>query len=99
MSSVRRFDGKTRVLRVSNWFLSAAIIFCTCVSNPAAPAGESDSYLFDIWTTDNGLPQNSVNAVLQTKDGYLWLATFDGLVRYDGVRLVIFNVHNTPGSQ
>ena len=43
-------------------------------------------YRFDYWTTDNGLPQNQVSAITQTPDGYLWLATNDGLVRYDGVR-------------
>ncbi len=46
---------------------------------------------FDTWTTDNGLPQNSVNDILQTRDGYLWLATFGGLVRFDGVRFVVFD--------
>ena len=47
-------------------------------------------YRFDSWTTDNGLPQNSVLAILQTHDGYLWLTTSDGLVRFDGVRFSIF---------
>jgi len=32
-------------------------------------------YRFDSWTADNGLPQNSVQAIRQTRDGYLWLAT------------------------
>ena len=54
-------------------------------------------YRYDVWTTDNGLPQNSVNAILQTRDGYLWLATNDGLVRYDGARFTVFNRGNTPG--
>lgn len=49
------------------------------------------------WTTDDGLPQNSVNALVQTRDGYLWMATFDGLVRFDGVRFTVFNKANTPG--
>ncbi len=40
----------------------------------------------DVWTTANGLPQNSVNAITQTRDGYLWLGTFGGLTRFDGVR-------------
>src|SRR5262245_14442997 len=39
---------------------------------------------FDTWTTENGLPQNSINDILQTRDGYLWLATNGGLVRFDG---------------
>lgn len=50
---------------------------------------------FDVWTTENGLPQNSINAILQTRDGYLWLATHDGLVRYDGTHFVIFDKQNT----
>ena len=53
-------------------------------------------YQFDRWTTDNGLPDNSISSVLQTRDGYLWLTTFDGLVRFDGVRFTIFNAANTP---
>lgn len=54
-------------------------------------------FRFDHWTTENGLPQNSVRDILQTQDGYLWLTTFDGLVRFDGVRFTVFNKSNTPG--
>lgn len=54
-------------------------------------------YRFDSWTTDNGLPHNAVWALRQTRDGYLWLATGDGLVRFDGVRFRVFNKANTPG--
>src|SRR3989441_9597082 len=54
-------------------------------------------YRFSSWTTDNGLPQNSVNDIRQTRDGYLWLTTFDGLVRFDGVRFTVFNKSNSPG--
>ena len=43
-------------------------------------------YRFDQWTADTGLPQNSVYAIKQTRDGYLWLATVDGLARFDGAR-------------
>src|SRR5215831_7130812 len=54
-------------------------------------------YRFDSWTTDSGLPQNSVRAILQTRDGYLWLATSDGLVRFDGVRFTVFNKGSNTG--
>ena len=53
-------------------------------------------YRFDNWTTEHGLPQNSVLAIAQTQDGYLWLATFNGLVRFDGARFTVFDKNNTP---
>ena len=53
-------------------------------------------YRFFSWTTENGLPQNSVQALLQTRDGYLWMSTLDGLVRFDGLRFRVFNRQNTP---
>lgn len=54
-------------------------------------------FRFDSWTTDNGLPQTSINSILQTRDGFLWLTTFGGLVRYDGLRFQVFNTGNTKG--
>lgn len=42
------------------------------------------------WTKDDGLPDDSVTAVLQTRDGYLWVGTAGGLARFDGVRFVVF---------
>ena len=56
-------------------------------------------YHIDSWTTENGLPQNVVGPICQTRDGYLWLATRDGMARFDGVRFVVFNRSNTPGIQ
>ena len=54
-------------------------LWCVCwlfwLSFPAQA-----QYRFDHWTADNGLLQNSVRDIVQTRDGYLWLATFDGLV-------------------
>jgi ligand-binding sensor domain-containing protein len=43
------------------------------------------------------LLQNSVRDILQMRDGYLWLTTFDGLGRFDGVRFTVFNKSNSPG--
>lgn len=53
-------------------------------------------YIIDGWTTDTGLPQSSVWAVLQTSDSYLWMGTEEGLVRFDGVKFTIFDEDNTP---
>lgn len=57
----------------------------------------AQEYGFDLWTTANGLPQNTVTGVVQTPDGYLWLSTFDGLARFDGVSFTIFDKSNTKG--
>ncbi|HZH75172.1 MAG TPA: two-component regulator propeller domain-containing protein [Archangium sp.] len=51
------------------------------------------------WQTADGLPQNSVLFLAQTPDGYLWGATWEGLVRFDGVRFTVFNKTNTPAIQ
>jgi signal transduction histidine kinase/ligand-binding sensor domain-containing protein len=66
-----------------------------CVSLISVPA--SAQYRFDAWTADNGLPQNIIRGMHQTPDGYLWIATLDGVARFDGVHFTIFNKNNTPG--
>lgn len=68
------------------------LFFCNLTTKISA-----QEYGFDIWTTANGLPQNTVTGVVQTPDGYLWLSTFDGLARFDGVRFTIFDKGNTKG--
>ena len=54
-------------------------------------------YVLDAWEARDGLRQHSIHAITQTRDGYLWLATENGLVRFDGVRFTTFNSKNTPG--
>ncbi len=62
----------------------------------AAPPAEAQ-YRIDTWTTEQGLPTNSVTSVLQTRDGFLWMTTYGGLVRFDGATLKTFTTENTPG--
>ncbi|HSU59385.1 MAG TPA: two-component regulator propeller domain-containing protein [Bryobacteraceae bacterium] len=50
----------------------------------------------DVWGTLQGLPQNTVPAIAQTNDGYLWLGTELGLVRFDGLHFTVFDKTNTP---
>jgi ligand-binding sensor domain-containing protein len=52
-------------------------------------------YVHDRWTTQNGFPQNSASDIIQTKDGYLWFATQEGLARFDGVQFTVFDRANT----
>ena len=60
------------------------------------PHRQVTQYGLQGWTTAQGLPSNVVNAVHQTKDGYLWLGTEDGLVRFDGFQFTLFDRRTTP---
>jgi len=61
------------------------------------PASSSvGTYVRETWTVADGLPINTITAVVQTRDGYLWLGTNDGVVRFDGVRFTVYNAGNTP---
>ena len=60
-------------------------------------AAAESPFNVDVWNTADGLPQSSVIALAQTSDGYLWLGTLNGLVRFDGNSFTRFNVNNTPG--
>jgi len=62
-----------------------------------AYGGDVSSLPFDIWQVEEGLEQNPVTAVVQTRDGYLWLGTYTGLARFDGVRVKVFDSASTPG--
>lgn len=57
------------------------------------------AYQIDQWTTEDGLPQNSVNALVQGPDGYLWLGTFGGLVRFDGLRFTLMERTDSAGTR
>lgn len=63
--------------------------------NGLDPNKDLSQYLLNSWQTDHGLPQNSVRAIIQTHDGYLWFATEEGLARFDGVNFRVFNKINT----
>ena len=60
------------------------------------PDKQIAQYVRTVWEASAGLPQNTVQAVLQTRDGYIWLGTEEGLVRFDGEKFDVFNRANTP---
>ena len=63
----------------------------------AAESTQSSSTLrIRRWTTDDGLPQNRIGCLKQTRDGYLWMGTWFGLVRFNGVSFTVFDHYNTP---
>lgn len=70
--------------------LVAVLGFFVLAVRPALAARAGD-WLIRGWQTEHGLPQNSVTALIQTRDGYLWVGTFNGLARFDGLRFVVFD--------
>jgi ligand-binding sensor domain-containing protein/signal transduction histidine kinase len=66
---------------------SASVATCAGIGDLPAPMLNQETFQSRAWTKADGLPQNSVTAVLQTRDGYLWIGTQDGLARFDGVHL------------
>jgi ligand-binding sensor domain-containing protein/signal transduction histidine kinase len=77
------------------WLSFVALVLA--ISQPGLlRADVTDDYLLDVWNSENGLPDSSVTAIAQTPDGYLWLGTYNGLARFDGVRFTSFDPANTP---
>ncbi len=60
-------------------------------------AGDGPMFSSRIWQTDEGLPNNSVAAIVQTADGYLWIGTSDGLARFNGIQFENYLPEITPG--
>lgn len=77
--------------------ICADLAFLTLALITASPAlVAADEYSHRIWRVEDGLPRNRIQAIEQTPDGYLWIATPGGLARFDGVRFVVFDSSNTP---
>jgi diguanylate cyclase (GGDEF)-like protein len=78
--------------------LLAAWVALTATSARALdPARKLTQYIQTSWTSESGLPQNSVHAVAQTADGYIWFGTEEGLVRFDGENFVVYNREKDEG--
>jgi signal transduction histidine kinase/ligand-binding sensor domain-containing protein len=60
------------------------------------PDGNLANCKIQRWTTEDGLPQSRIACLCQTRDGYLWIGTWFGLARFDGVKFTVFKHENTP---
>ncbi|MBN2356796.1 hypothetical protein JXO59_11835, partial [candidate division KSB1 bacterium] len=74
----------------------ALAVYCIFTMYAQAANTPSTQLMTHKWTVASGLPQNSIRALTQTSDGYLWIGTPSGLIRFDGVRFTLFNRLNTP---
>ncbi len=69
----------------------SALIHPALALNPSRALSQ---YTRTVWTQQHGLPQDTVRAIAQSKDGYLWLGTDEGLAQFDGYDFVVFNKEN-----
>ena len=75
----------------------AALLFTCAITSPALePTTPLANYSRQAWGLENGLPQNTVQALVQTPDGFVWLGTEVGLVRFDGNSFQVFDKNTQP---
>src|SRR5512140_1584049 len=91
LSSARR-----RALRLCLPFVVFGLPTVSARAETRVPVDGASTLTRHAWTTDEGLPDNSVLSIAQTQDGYLWVGTRGGLARFDGVRFAIFDQRNQP---
>lgn len=63
----------------------------------AGGATLKEEFVVSKWETEDGLPENSATSIAWTPDGFMWIGTFNGLVRFDGLEMEVFDSRNTPG--
>jgi signal transduction histidine kinase/streptogramin lyase len=73
--------------------LLAAVALACAALEPSTPLA---NYSRQSWVMENGLPQNTVQALVQTRDGFIWLGTEVGLVRFDGNSFAVFDKNSIP---
>src|SRR5689334_20668797 len=87
---------QVRVSRLATRVLLGLLLAITGSAWALQPGKALTQFPSSTWQTEDGLPQNSVLSLVQTADGYLWGGTYEGLVRFDGVRFTVFDPENTP---
>ena len=94
MNPLREYS-RSRTLRL------AAALALSLLSGHLAfaldPAKALQQYYCQSWTRQNGLPVNGIKAITQAKDGYLWLGTAAGLLRFDGTEFTLIDLASVPG--
>ena len=77
--------------------VTGAALLLWGLARPAAaldPHKSPTQYSRTVWTQEHGLPQDTIRAIAQTTDGYLWLGTDEGLARFDGYEFTVFSKAN-----
>ncbi|HNF81319.1 MAG TPA: two-component regulator propeller domain-containing protein, partial [Cyclobacteriaceae bacterium] len=77
--------------------LIAACLLLTGIASAQPGELRKKRIIFDQLLENQSLSQSSINCVLQDHDGFLWIGTFSGLIRYDGYKTTVFHSENLPG--
>ncbi|GAB3061065.1 ligand-binding sensor domain-containing diguanylate cyclase [Stenotrophomonas tumulicola] len=94
----RWHDGRAAgFLRVALCWMLALLALPACAGAQEAGSPPLRDYAIDVWTSRNGLPHNSLRDIAQTPEGHLWFATWEGLVRYNGLDFTVFDRSTRPG--
>ena len=75
-------------------FLFCFVLFMPIGLSGLEPSKKISQYVHYTWDTRDNLPQATIWGLTQTRDGYLWLGTEEGLVRFDGVKFTVYNTRN-----
>jgi ligand-binding sensor domain-containing protein/signal transduction histidine kinase len=94
--SSARFAGARRVDALWGLLAIAVLLGHGLTAIALEPSTPLANYGRQTWVMENGLPQNTVQALLQTRDGFVWLGTEVGLVRFDGNGFQVFDRNSTP---
>src|SRR6516225_152199 len=70
--------------------LVAGLLLASAQLPALSPQKQLSQYTRTLWTQAQGLPQDTVRAMAETQDGYLWLGTEEGLARFDGYEFLTF---------
>ncbi len=88
---------RSKFSRAWTCVLAVALACCACMGAWALDPGKAfEQFVANRWSIQDGLPQISVLAVAQDRDGYIWVGTQDGLSRFDGVRFTSFTPDTVP---
>jgi diguanylate cyclase (GGDEF)-like protein len=88
-----RMFGKSSIIGL---ILLLVFLFLPFAGLALDPRREIGQYSLSVWSTENGLPNVSVLSVVQGRDGYIWVGTYQGLIRFDGKQFTVFDKSNTP---